>query len=110
MPRRACTVPRADLKRNFEGGTVNPGPTGSIAYSAQKCPPLVKISCKGLGVYHNLFTTFNAHAGMARQGDRIADSVAGILPGSIPRGAAKTGILAVGGLIAFSLLQKVSTL
>lgn len=37
----------------------------------------------------------------------MADSVAGILPGSIPRGAAKIGILSVGGLIAFSILQKV---
>ena len=48
-------------------------------------------------------------AGIARAGDRIADSVAGILPASIPRGAAKIGILSVGGLIAFSVLQKVNT-
>ncbi|CAL5222613.1 g5007 [Coccomyxa viridis] len=45
--------------------------------------------------------------GIARAGDRIADSIAGILPASIPRGAAKIGILSVGGLIAFSVLQKI---
>ena len=45
--------------------------------------------------------------GIGRAGDRAADSVAGLLPGSIPRGAAKIGILGVGGLIAFSVLQKV---
>ena len=47
-------------------------------------------------------------AGIVRAGDRVADSVAGILPGSIPRGAAKVGRLCVGSLIAFSVLQKVA--
>lgn len=46
-------------------------------------------------------------AGIARAGDRMADSVADILPGSIPRGAAKVGIIGIGSLIAFSLIQKV---
>ena len=37
----------------------------------------------------------------------MADSVADILPGSVPRAAAKVGIIGIGSLIAFSLLQKV---
>ena len=47
------------------------------------------------------------YAGVARASDKIADSVADFLPGSIPRGAAKAGILTVGGLVVLSLLQKV---
>ncbi|CAK0783824.1 hypothetical protein CVIRNUC_007024 [Coccomyxa viridis] len=45
--------------------------------------------------------------GVARASNKIADSVASFLPGNIPRGAAKAGILTVGGLVAFSLLQKI---
>lgn len=47
------------------------------------------------------------HAGVARASDKVADSVASFLPGSIPRGVAKGGILTVGALVVLSLLQKV---
>ena len=49
-------------------------------------------------------------AGAVRSTDRLADSAAGLVPASVPRPAAKLAVLAVGGLVAFWLLQRVRTL
>ncbi|EIE25230.1 hypothetical protein COCSUDRAFT_52800 [Coccomyxa subellipsoidea C-169] len=45
--------------------------------------------------------------GALRSGNKLADSAADLLPESVPRGAAKIGVVGVGGLVAFWLLQKV---
>lgn len=45
--------------------------------------------------------------GAVRSGNKLADSAADLLPASVPRGAAKIGVVGVGGLLAFWLLQKV---
>lgn len=42
-----------------------------------------------------------------RTGNRAADSAAGLLPPSVPRGVGKIGLVGVGGLVAFWVLQKV---
>jgi len=49
-------------------------------------------------------------AGAVRTGNKLADSAADLLPASVPRGAAKIGVVGVGGLLAFWLLQKVWSL
>ena len=46
-------------------------------------------------------------ADMVRTGDRAADSVADLLPSSVPKGVGKIGLVGVGGLLTFWLLQKV---
>ncbi len=46
-------------------------------------------------------------AGALRNGNKLADTAADLLPASVPRGAAKVGVIGVGGLVAFWLLQKV---
>ena len=43
----------------------------------------------------------------ARAADSAADALAGFLPDSIPRGAAKVGILVVGGAVLLSVVGKV---
>ncbi|CAL8461797.1 g1328 [Coccomyxa elongata] len=45
--------------------------------------------------------------GFLRNGNKLADTAADLLPASVPRGAAKVGVIGVGGLLAFWLLQKV---
>ncbi|BDA41475.1 hypothetical protein COCOBI_02-2560 [Coccomyxa sp. Obi] len=45
--------------------------------------------------------------GALRNGNKLADTAADLLPASVPRGAAKVGVIGVGGLLTFWLLQKV---
>lgn len=40
-------------------------------------------------------------------GKGLVDSAANLVPESVPRPVAKTGVAVVGGLIAFTILQKV---